>query len=219
MEPPKSFDEIDVALQLLGSISEQVEGMKRMDQEYRPRVFAHLRAHFPRLTPQDLENSYRHAIADFAMELSAYHRDQNSSNFDPNQPLLPFLKTIAYRRTVDLRRRACVRDKAIRALEETLRAGGGFLAREGPKLVEREEFRAVVYEAIARLPCRQRVVWGAIVDLCLGVGSMPSDEELRDYLSERTAEPWTMAAVRGGKRNGKDALREQLKSKGFEIDW
>jgi hypothetical protein len=154
-----------------------------------------------------------------ATQLVVYRRDPKASTFDPDRPLLPFFKTIAYRRAADRCRRSETQEKVIKALDERLRAGGAFVAREGPSLVEKEEFRAFVRQAIARLPGSPRAVWGAIVDYCFEFDAIPSDEELKDYLARKTGTPWTMAAVRGGKRNGKEALQELCKSKGYDIDW
>lgn len=167
MEPPKEFDATEVAVHLLGSIAEQVDAVKRLDREYRARVFAHLRAHYPGLLAQDIDACYRAAIADFAAQLAAYHRGEKTS-FDPDRPLLPFLKTIAFRRAADFRRRCCAQEKASRGVSEAIAVAGGFVTREGPRLIEREEFGAVVREAVAGLPGQQQIVWGAIVELCAG---------------------------------------------------
>jgi len=219
LERPKTFDEVEVALQLIGSVAEQLEGLRRLDREHRPQVMTHLRANYPGLTSQGLELCYEEAIADLATQLAAYRRNPESSQFDPDRPLLPFFKTIAYRRAADRCRRSGVQKKALLAAEQRIREGGGFVAREGLHLVEREEFRTVVREGIAQLPPSPRAVWGAIIDYCFEFDGIPSDEELKDYLSQRTGTHWTMAAVRGGKRNGKEAMGEHLRSKGFDIDW
>jgi hypothetical protein len=101
METTKSFDETRVAVLLIGSPEEQLAGLRVLDQEYRPKVFAYLRAYYPGLDSNALAECYSDAVADVACQVVAYHKDCSKSNFDPDKPLLPYLKTIAWRRAAD----------------------------------------------------------------------------------------------------------------------
>jgi DNA-directed RNA polymerase specialized sigma24 family protein len=223
LEQPTDFDDFEVACLLIGTVTEQLEGLRRLDRECRSQVYAYLRKNFPGFTAQEILECYRAAIAAVATQLAAYSRDPGSSTFDPEKPLLPFLKEVAYRRATDRCRREGVQQKArdvVRAVGEALRGSGGHGETQRLSLIERKEFRSVVREAVASLPPSPRAVWSAFIDYHFEHEVTPSDEELRDYLSRRTRIPWTLAAVKGGKRNGKDALRLYLTSKGYEgVDW
>jgi DNA-directed RNA polymerase specialized sigma24 family protein len=223
LKQPGTFDVIGVACLLIGTVTEQMEGLHWLDQEYRPLVFAFLRKSFPGFTAQALAECYEATIADIATQLAAYSRDPGSSTFDPDKPLLPFLKKVAYGRATDRCRRESTQQKArdvVRAVGDALRGSGGHGETQRLGLIERKEFRSVVREAVASLPPVQRAVWSAFIDYTFEHEVIPSDEELRDYLSRRAGTPWTLAAVKGGKRNGKDALRQYLTAKGYEgVDW
>lgn len=215
MTSTNTFDETEVAVLLIGSREDQTAGLRSLDREYRTRVFAHLRACFPGLQPTDLSECYFEALGDLATQVVAYGESPSQSNFDPNKPLLPYLKAIAWRRAADRCRRHETREKVLHAVGLALRDTKLNAAWTSRHPLERQEFWSAVYQAVAILPPKQRIVWAVYIDHFHECSEPPGNEHLRQLVSRETGEEWTLAAVKGALRNGKQPVAEYLKKKGW----
>jgi DNA-directed RNA polymerase specialized sigma24 family protein len=169
-----SVDETEIALLLMEGGAQRAEGLRKLDEAYRACVAAHLRARFPSMRSDDIADCYTDVLIQLIEALRAYDRDPVESTFDPNQPLLPYILTVAYRRGVDRLRRVRLHDEFVHAVGRALAETdlGRYWSDLSP--VERQEIQAQACKAIAQLPPKERFVWGIFVDRCKTARGIPS---------------------------------------------
>src|SRR4051794_20889783 len=101
LDQTPDVDETEIALLLIGGGSDRAEGLRKLDKAYRMRICACLRSHFPSMRSQDVADCYSDVIIQFMQILAEYDASPATSSFTPDEPLLPFLRTIAHRRGID----------------------------------------------------------------------------------------------------------------------
>ena len=198
------FDEEYVRLLLDGSEDEVKEGIELIHHHLRFGICGWLRERFPGLQSADLEEVWADVITGIL----------EAKDFDPEQPLLPFLCAIAFRRATDRLRRQDARDRLVDAV-------GGFL--RNTKIggtwselnqLERCEVMELIRKAISQLPNRQKLVMDVFVGDFPETASMP---ELQRLVSERAGKPETLAAVKRALQEARAKVRKLLVDKGYNF--
>jgi hypothetical protein len=147
--------------------------------------------------------------------LRAYDRDPAKSTFDPDKPLLPYLCTVAFRRAVDRLRKVRRHDEFVQAVGKALAETGLGRYWSGLSTAERQEIQGEALKAIAKLPPKERLVWGIFVDRFLETGERPSDQELHELVCQKDGPGHTFVSVKRALNNGRAAIRRHLEAKGF----
>lgn len=191
------FDEEYVRLLLDGSEDEVREGVGLIHQHLCFGICGWLRERFPSFQSEDLEDLWSEVI------IGILHTE----DFDPEQPLLPWLCTIAQNSAVDRLRRQASRDRVVNTIGEFLRdtqVGGTWNKLD---LMERREVMELIRKAISQLPTRQKLIMGVFVGDFPETASMP---ELQRLVSERTGRPETLAAVKRALQEARAKVRKLL---------
>jgi DNA-directed RNA polymerase specialized sigma24 family protein len=215
LKQSNTFDETEIALLLIEGGSQRAEGLRRLDKEYRVRVGAYLRARFPGMRPEDIAECYSDVLIQVIEALGAYDRDAAESSFNPDKPLLPYLLKIAFRRGIDRLRKAKRHEEFIQAVGSALSETDLGRHWKGLTLPERQEIRAEACKAIAKLPPKERLVWGIFLDRFMETGERPSEQELHALVCEKAGPEHTFVSVKRALNNGRVAVRRHLEAKGY----
>ena len=92
MKQSNDVDDTEIALLLIEGKTDRAEGLRKLDKGYRMRICACLRSHFPGMRSQDVTELYSDVMIQFMKTLEAYDASPDSSSFNPNEPLLEFLR-------------------------------------------------------------------------------------------------------------------------------
>ncbi len=209
MGPPGQFDEEAVRILLIGDDEEIDRGLVLIHQHLQNRIVGWLRGRFPGMVPDDLADAWGETLVD-ALGLARERR------FDGDRPLMPLLCKIAYARATDHTRRRTTRDDALAAVGEMLRgtqAGRRWQQTLDP--AERNEVMALIRDAIATLPGKQREVFQAFID---GYPETRSREVLREKVSEATGREETLVSVKRALQEGRVKVGEFLRRKGYDFE-
>jgi DNA-directed RNA polymerase specialized sigma24 family protein len=206
--PPGPFDEEAVRILLIGDDEEVDRGLVLIDQHLRNRIVGWLRRGFPGMAPDDLADAWGETLVGI-LRLARERR------FDGDRPLIPLLCKIAYARATDHTRRRTSRDDVLAAVGEMLRAtqAGRRWQRLDP--AERNEFMALIRDAIATLPGKQKEVFQAFID---GYPETRSREVLRERVSEATGREETLVSVKRALQEGRAKVGEFLRRKGYDFE-
>lgn len=209
-------DETEIALLLIEGKVERTEGLRKLDKGYRMRICACLRSHFPGMRPQDVTECYSDVMIQFMQTLEAYDASPGSSSFNPNEPLLPYLLTIARRRGIDWLRKSKRHDEFIQYVGTSLAGTEAGMCWKGLDAVVRNEIRDEVRMAIAKLSPKERLVWGVFVDALETTGERPSEQELCELVRKKDGPDHTFISVKRALSNGRASLRRHLESRGYQ---
>jgi DNA-directed RNA polymerase specialized sigma24 family protein len=129
--------------------------------------------------------------------------------------LMPLLCKIAYARATDHTRRRTTRDDALVAVGQMLQGtqAGQRWQRLDP--AERNEAMALIRDAIATLPGKQREVFQVFID---GYPKTRSREVLREQVSEATGREETLVSVKRALQEGRAKVGEFLRRKGYDFE-
>jgi len=203
------LDADEVGILLIGNREEQDRGIDLIDRHLRGVIFGVMRGVALSLRADELRDGYQ----DVMLAITQAAREKR---YDANQPLLPFLFTLARRKAIDL-----VRKKTRKVgVEQVLDAITGALAdtkvgeawrivaakHDGQRMLDR--FR----NAVVRMPERQRLVASVMID---GFPDELSLQEIQEELHRRTGEQLTVVAVRSARREVRRKIAEQLVRAGY----
>jgi DNA-directed RNA polymerase specialized sigma24 family protein len=183
-------------------------GLVLIHQHLQNRIVGWLRRRFPGMAPDDLADAWGETLV--AVLMLARER-----RFDGDRPLMPLLCKIAYARATDHTRRRTTRDDALAAVGEMLR--GTQAGRRWQRLdpAERNEVMALIRDAIATLPGKQREVFQAFIN---GYPETRSREVLREKVSEATGREETLVSVKRALQEGRAKVGEFLRRKGYDFE-
>lgn len=208
MGPPGQFDEEAVRILLIGDDEEINRGLVLIHQHLQGRIVSSLRRDFPGMAPDDLADAWGETLVD-VLRLARERR------FDGDRPLMPLLCKIAYARTTDHTRRRTTRDDTLAAVGEMLRGTQAGRRWQTLDPAERNEVMALIRDAIATLPGKQREVFQAFID---GYPETRSREVLREKVSEATGREETLVSVKRALQEGRAKVGEFLRRKGYDFE-
>jgi len=199
------FDDEEVRLLLLGEEDEPRIGLERIHQRLRDALCGIVRKRYPGLTSDDLADLWAQTVVDFYKKVRA-------GEFDPNRPLVPYLRRIILRRAADMRRRRTTDEKALAAVGKALRSTtvGNWWARTTQ--AERGELAEIIRKALGTLEGKQGTVMQVFVDQYPETASM---QYLRREVSRETGKEETLAAVKRALQEARAKVRQYLKRKGL----
>ncbi|WZO97340.1 sigma-70 family RNA polymerase sigma factor [Isosphaeraceae bacterium EP7] len=216
MNETSDFDETEIAVLLIGGKTDRDEGLRKLDEAYRMRVCACLRSHFPGMRPQDVAECYSDVLIHFMRILDAPASSTQSTSFNPDEPILPFLLTIARRRGVDWLRRARRHDEFIQYVGSSLGGTEAGVCWKGLEAVVRGEIRDEVRMAIAKLPSKERLVWSVFFEALEATGDRPSEQDLCELVRKKDGPNHTFISVKRALSNGRVSLRRHLETRGYQ---
>lgn len=180
------------------------------------RICACLRSHFPGMRSQDVAECYSDVLIQFMQVLEDYDASPKSASFNPDEPLLPFLLTIARRRGIDWLRKTKRREEFIQYVGTSLGGTEAGTCWRGLDAVVRNEIRDEVRMAIAKLPPKERLVWGVFVEALEATGERPSEQELCELVRRKDGPDHTFISVKRALNNGRASLRRHLEARGYQ---
>lgn len=207
MAPGDSFNEEDVRILLIGSREEVAEGLDRIHRGLREGISGWLRQHFPGLRAEDLADLWGQTLTNVWQVV----RD---GKFDADRPLFPWLCHIANARAVDWVRRKKAQDRLVESVASALARSQTGTDWSVLGVLQRREIMALIRQAVAELPTKQRVVMEVFVDNYPESADM---ETLQRLVSERTGQPETLASVKRALQEARAKVREFFQQKGYEI--
>jgi hypothetical protein len=216
LKQSNDVDDTEIAFLLIGGKADRTEGLRKLDKGYRVRICACLRSHFPSMRSQDVTECYSDVMIQFMQILEAYDASPGSSSFSPDEPLLPLLHTIARRRGVDWLRKSKRHNEFIQYIGTCLGGTEAGMCWRGLDAMDRGEIRDEVRMAIAKLPPKERLVWGVFVDALEATGERPSEQELCELVREKDGPDHTFISVKRALNNGRASLRRHLEARGYQ---
>ncbi|MCW8137409.1 MAG: RNA polymerase sigma factor [Planctomycetota bacterium] len=200
------LDEELVRAQLAsGDLGDIAEGLESVHKRLGRHVVSALRRQFPGATAEDLADLWQETLRD-TFECA---RD---GKFDGNQPLMPFLCTIARRRAIDANRRRTPRERVEQAVGEALRGSQTNAKWQAFEAQERNETLEEVRVYVQTLPHKQRIVFQEFMD---GYPDTESMEVLRVRVDEVMGEPQTLVSVKSALQAARDKVREFMARRGL----
>jgi len=203
------FDADKVSILLIGTEDEQNEAIRLIDKHLRKPVAGVIRRVAPSLRAEDLCDVYQDVIL-------AILQSAREQRFDANQPLLPFIFTIARRRAIDRVRRKSrktANEQVLDVIAETLvdtKVGEAWRSvaskHDGRRMLE------AIGSTISRLPERQRLVASVVVDL---FPETPTLQRIQEEVHRGTGDQLTVVAIKSAWREGRKKIREQLVREGY----
>lgn len=202
------IDEDELKLLLMGDCNEQHRAIGQIYDIYSEKVVNFVKFHYPSFSPEQLADVMQETFIDF------YNASVKTS-FDFEKPLLPFLKTIGYRRAADELRKIS-KLKPLESLDDAIIAAipGTAIGDDWQAIVDRAEVNEVKRElkvAVLKMPNRQRQVAQVYVDY------LPEEitrEDIRDEIFRRSGEKLTVVQIKGALAAIKVKFRALIPEKG-----
>ena len=202
-----SFDEEQVRLLLIGTEEEIGQALSLIENHLRRRICVWLRKQQAWMSSEDLADAWQETLMGVCKAVRA-------KRFDANQPLIPWLLSIASARGIDQRRRKTSRKRALAAVGEALRGTRVGRVWEVRLAEERNEILACVRAEILRLPEKQRRVMQVFDE---GYPDTKDMQVLRVEVSKVSGQEETLASVKRALQEARRKVRDCLKAKGYEI--
>jgi DNA-directed RNA polymerase specialized sigma24 family protein len=217
MESDKSTTEVktkvdteEISLLLIGTQDEQKRAINLIDKHLRGALCFKIRQVALSLNSEELAQVYQEVL------LNVWDAAREK-RYDANQPLLPFLFTLAQRRAVDLIRKTRIRRKGelelLDEIAETLkdtRVGEAWQI-----VVKRDDGRKrleLMRRSIARMPRRQRQVAEVVIER---FHEEPTHQDICDEIYKKTGEHLTVVMVKGAWREARKKIKEVLIDAGY----
>lgn len=204
------LDVEDVSILLIGSEEEQNEAIRLIDKHLRRPILAKIRQSAPGLASGELPDVYQDVLLSI-LEAARQKR------YDADQPLLPFVFTVAYRRAIDRIRNSSRGQAAESELLDAVRdrLADTKVGEAWKNVVAQEDGRRMmesIRNAIAAMPERQRHVAAFVIE---HFSDVPTMQEIQQQILERTGEHLTVVAVKRAWQEALQKIREQLVRGGY----
>jgi len=205
-----AFDPEEVSILLIGNEEEQNRAIYLIDKHLRSSVIYKIRKTALGIPPDEVMEIYQEAL----LNVLEAAREQR---YDPDQPFLPFLFTLAYRRACDrIRKNNTKKENEKKLLDEISQKLKGTKVGEAWELVAQKNDGSRVIEAIRRsiikMPTRQRQVAEIMIDF---FPDKPSNQKICEEILRKTSEPTTIVAVKRAKQEARKKIYELLVSLGY----
>jgi DNA-directed RNA polymerase specialized sigma24 family protein len=210
IEAETKVDTDEISLLLIGNQEEQNQAISLIDKHLRKSILYRIRQTGLSLSPEELLDVYQEVLLNII-------EAARGKRYDPDQPLLPFIFTLAQRRTIDRIRKMKIRrenesellDEIAGTLKDT-KVGEAWQMvakkNDGRKMLE------LMRRAIVRMPRRQRQVAEVIY---VRFHEEPAYQEICDEIYEKTGERLTVVMVKGAWREARKKIKEVLIDAGY----
>ena len=199
------FDDEEVRLLLLGGEQDHRVGLERIHQQLRDALCGAVRNRYPGLKSDDLAELWGKTMVEFYAKV-------RKGGFDPDRPLVPFLRRILLCRAADLCRCRTADERALAAVGQALRTSDTGRWWSATTQAERRELLELIRKAVGTLDGKQKTVMQVFVDQYPDTASM---EYLRREVSRETGKEETLAAVKRALQEARTKVREYLRRKGL----
>ena len=209
-EAKAKVDAEEISILLIGSQDEQRKAINLINKHLRGALCFKIRQVALSISPEELAQVYQEVL------LNVWDAAREK-RYDANQPLLPFLFTLAQRRAVDWIRKTQTRrknesellDEIAKALKDTRVGEAWQIVAEKNDGHNRME---IIRRAIMRMPQRQRQVAAVIIE------HFPKEltsQQICDEIYENTRERLTVLAIKGARREAGKKIKEVLINAGY----
>jgi DNA-directed RNA polymerase specialized sigma24 family protein len=190
---------------LTGPQADIDRGLVLMDQHLRQPLCGWLQKRFPKMTVDDLSNTWQDILICVLQAVQ-------EGRFDGSRPLMPWLFHIANARATDHSRRASAQVRGLEAIAANLRHTQTGQQWQGLDQLEQQEVLDLIQEAIELLPGKQQVVFQVFFDHFPGSQKMKT---LRRLVSRKTGLDPTNASIKRAFQEGQRKVRAHLRRHGY----
>jgi DNA-directed RNA polymerase specialized sigma24 family protein len=203
-------DTAEISILLISSQDEQKRAISLIDKHLRGAICFKIRQVALSLSPEELTQVYQEVL------LNVWDAAREK-RYDANQPLLPFLLTLAHRRAVDWIRKTQTRrknesellDEVAKALKDTKVGEVWQIVAEKNDGHNRME---IIRRAIMRMPHRQRQVAAVIIE------HFPEEltsQQICDEIYDKTRERLTVLAIKSARQEARKKIKDVLIDAGY----
>lgn len=208
-----AIDPEEISILLIGGEEEQNRAIVLIDKHLRETLVYRIRKTALSISSDEVMDIYQ----DVLLNVLGAAREQR---YDPDQPLLPFLYTLAHRRACDrIRKRTTIEENENRVLEEVLQRLKNTKVGEAWELIAQKDDGSkmieIIRNAVVGMPNRQRQVASVVVDF---FPEIPSMDKIRDVIFRNTGELLTIVATKRAWQEARGKIREQLIDAGYMVE-
>ena len=208
-----AIDPEEISILLIGDEEEQNRAIFLINEHLRDVLVYEIRKTALTVPSDEIMDIYQEVL----LNVLAAARERR---YNPDQPLLPFLFMLAYRRACDQIRRKTTAEKNESQLVEAVlqrlkntRVGEawGLVAKknDGSRMIE------IMRRVVVGMPSRQRQVASVVIDY---FPEIPSKEEIRDAIFKDTGELVTIVAIKRAWQEARGKIRERLIDAGYMVE-
>ena len=204
------IDPEEISILLIGDEHEQDRAIFLIDKHLREALVLRIRKTALSVPPDEIMDIYQEVL----LNVLSAAREQR---YDPDQPLLPFLFTLAHRRACDrIRKKTTVKENEGQVLEAVLQRLKNTKVGEVWKLVAQKNdgrwMMEIIRRTVVSMPNRQRQVAGVFIDC---YPEIPSMDQIRTMIFEASGELLTVVAIKRAWQEARNKIRERLAEAGY----
>jgi len=208
-----AIDPEEISILLIGDEEEQNRAIGLIDKHLRETLVCRIRKTALSVPSDEILDIYQ----DVLLNVLRAAREQR---YDPDQPLLPFLYTLAHRRACDrIRKKTTIDENENQLLEKVLQRLKNTQVGEAWELVAKKNDGSRMIEIIRRtvvgMPNRQRQVASVVID---SFPEIPSMDKIRDVIFRTTGESLTVIATKRAWQEARSKIRERLIDAGYMVE-
>jgi len=209
-EAKPKVDPEEISILLIGNQEEQNQAIFLINKHLHKSILYKIRQTGLSLSSEELLDVYQEVILN-VLEAARGKR------YDADQPLLPFLFTLAQRRAVDrIRKMHTRRENESELLDEIAEALKDTSVGEAWQIVAKKDdgrrMQELMRRAISRMPRRQRQVAEVIIER---FPEEPVYQKICDEIYEKTRERLAVVMVKGAWREARKKIRGVLIDEGY----
>jgi DNA-directed RNA polymerase specialized sigma24 family protein len=208
-EVKTKVDTDEISLLLIGNQEEQNLAISLIDKHLQKAILYKIRQKGLSLGSEEILEVYRDVLLNI-IEAARKKR------YDPDKPLLPFIFTLAQRRTIDRIRIQIRHESESELLDEIAKTLKDTKVGEAWQIiVKKDEGRKrmeLMRREIARMPHRQRQVAEVIIEK---FHEEPTYQDICDEIYKKTGERLTVVMVKGAWREARKKIKDVLIDTGY----
>ena len=208
-----AIDPEEISILLIGDEEEQNRAIGLIDKHLRKTLVYRIRKTALSVPSDEIMDIYQEVL----LNVLTAARGQR---YDPDQPLLPFLYTLAHRRACDrIRKKTTIDENESQLLEAVLKRLENTEVGEAWEQVAKKNDGSRMIEIIRRtvvgMPNRQRQVASVVID---SFPEIPNMDKIRDVIFRTTGESFTVVATKRAWQEARRKIRERLIDAGYMVE-